>query len=150
MEKLSEAGRLYLKDYSILEEARKDMVRYLNAIVDETYDLVNEEIDDMAPEGFEMHTWKNDSSKGVMHASFRCISDIEFFRKDKMDLKVFYRDIRRAKDLSDPKFIKIYLASPKIASDLEDTLRNFAKDRIDENIYEPEYIKLNYYYNAKQ
>ena len=144
MEKLTEAGRLYLNDYSILEEARKDAIRYLNAVVEETYELVNEEIEDMAPEGFEMYTWKNDSSKGVMGTSFRCVSEIIYFRKDKVDLTMNYKDIRRAKDLSDSKFIKIYLTSPKIASNLEERLREFAEERIGEDIYSSDFIRLNY------
>ena len=149
MEKLTEAGRLYLADYNILEEARKDMNRYLNAVVDEAYELLNEEIDEMAPEHFEMFTWQNNSSKGIMHASFRCISDIKIFRKGKLDLKVNYRDIRKAKDLTDPKYSKIYLRTPKISSDLEDKLRSLSQAEIGEDIYRADLVRLDYDSSSK-
>jgi len=38
MEKLSEAGKLYLKDIYILEEARKDAFDYLNYIADQVFE----------------------------------------------------------------------------------------------------------------
>lgn len=142
MEKLSEAGKLYLKDFLILEEARKDMERYLNAVVEEAYELVNEEVADLAPEGFKIKVKEVETTKGQLYVHFKCLEDYEVFRKNRVDMKVDYRDIRKTSDLSDPTFTKIYSKSPKIASDLESKMRDLSENKFDVNIYKPEYVRL--------
>lgn len=143
MEKLSEAGRLYLKDYTILEEARKDMIRYLNAVVEEANELINEEIEELAPEGFRVSTKKVKASKGKLFIRFECLEDYKGFRKNKVDISVSYRDIRRTSDLSDSTFTKIYSNTPKIASDLESKMRSLSEEKFGVDIYKPEYVNLN-------
>ena len=144
MEKLTEPGRLYLKDYLILEEARKDMERFLNSVVDEAYDLIEEELEDLAPENFTLKPWKGESQNGKLHINFICKNnyDLSFFRENKIDIRIIYRDIRNTMDLNDPTFIKIFISSPTVASDVGSKLKNMSLEEYDINIYKPKYLKL--------
>jgi len=145
MEKLTEPGRLYLKDYLILEEARKDMERFLNSVVDEAYDLIEEELEDLAPENFTLDIWQNESNKGQLYLRFKCIDNnkTDLFRQDKSDITIKYRDIRNTMDLSDPTFIKVFVGSPTVASDVESKLKKLSSEKYNYDVYQPKYLRLN-------
>jgi len=145
VEKLTEPGRLYLKDYLILEEARKDMERFLNSVVDEAYDLIEEELEDLAPENFVLDLWQNESTKGQLYIRFKSSNDTNFdlFRANKSDITIKYKDIRNTIDLSDPIFVKIFAESPTVASGVEDRLKNMSLEEYDNDVYQPKYLRLN-------
>ncbi|MGM0411002.1 MAG: hypothetical protein ACQEQF_09610 [Bacillota bacterium] len=142
MEKLSAAGKLYLKDYLTLEEARKDMERFLNSVLDEIKNLFKEEIEGLVPEGFEINTWIRKNSKGAMSISYFCTGQIKYFREDSSDLHIVCKDIRVATDLTESTCVKINLQTPKVASDVENKLIELSQVMYNENIYEPNYIRL--------
>jgi len=142
MEKLSEAGKLYLKDYLVLDQARKDLHRFLNAVVDEVYEIISEEKDDLSSEEFKLKLWKNQSSKGHMQIQFLCLKDKELFRKDMVDLYIIYKDIRNTTDLESSASVKVHLYSPAVASKLEEKLRKLSIEELGKDIYEAERIEV--------
>ncbi len=142
MEKLSEAGKLYLKDYLVLDQVRKDLNRFLNTVVNEIYEIILEETDDLSPEGFKLKLWKNKSSKGHMQVKFLSLKDRKLFRKDRGDLYIIYKDIRNTTDLSSPASVKVYVHSPTIASELEEELRGLSRQELDRDIYEAEVVEF--------
>lgn len=143
MEKLSEEGKLYLKDYLILEEARNDANRFLNTIIERVYSLVENEKDDLNTDNFRLVLWENKTTRGQMSVRFGAIKDINLFRKDLFDVFLRYRDIRNTTDLSSARKIKLYLYSPAVSSKLENKLQELSEREYGENIYDPQIIKIN-------
>ena len=141
MEKLTEAGKLYLYDYQILTEARKEVERYLNAVVEEVYNIISKEIDDLSSSGLKIHLWENQSSKGHMSLQFICLNNDCIFRKGKADIHIIYKDIRNT-DLLSPVSSKISTWSPTVASKSESILRKLSIEKYREDIYEPKIIEL--------
>jgi len=151
MKRLSEAGVLYLRDYQILTEARNEVERFLNSIVEEVYSIVSNEIDNLSLDNFNTHIWENQSSKGHMQIQFICLKDNGLFRKNKPDLYIIYKDIRNTDRIS-PVSGDVFVWSPAVASKLEKTLMNLSIEKLGKNIYQPTTVEFdlnNYIYTAE-
>jgi hypothetical protein len=77
-----------------------------------------------------------------MQINFLSLKDKELFRKDKVDVKIIYKDIRNTIDLFSPTSVKVYVDSPTIASELEEELRKLSKQELDRDIYEAEVVEF--------
>lgn len=141
MEKLTEAGKLYLCDYQILTEARKEVERYLNSVVEEVYSIISKETDDLSSNDFRIYLWENQSSKGHLEVQFICSNDNSIFRKSKADIYIIYKDIRNTNLLS-PVSSKVFTWSPTVASKLEKILRKSSLEKFGEDLYKPVIIEL--------
>lgn len=97
MKKLSEAGKLYLQDFYILNEARNDASVFLDAVMSQAYqDLLREIRDLPAPgEPFTWKVWKSETNPGVLEVWPSAKKDIIPFGKGREDLYVICRDVRR-------------------------------------------------------
>ncbi|MGM0549309.1 MAG: hypothetical protein ACQER0_08575 [Bacillota bacterium] len=142
MEKLSEAGKLFLEDYLVLNEAKNDVDRYLNTVVRKVHDIILEQLDDFTSEDLRLNIWENKSTRGRLQVRFESLTEHELFRKNKYDLYIMYRDIRNATDLFTNNSVKLYLYSPAVVSNLEDTLIRLSQEKLDYNIYNKKVIEL--------
>lgn len=142
MEKLSEIGKLYLKDYLVLDEAKKDMDRFLDTVIGKTEKILVKEFESLEPDGFAINVVERESKKGYMSVHYKCLESKKHFRKDSVVLRIIYRDVRLATDLTDPTCVKIYLDTPKVASEVEEKLREISQYRGDGNFYETKFVKL--------
>ena len=136
MERITEAGSLYLNDYQILTEARKEVERFLNSIVDEVYNILMSGKENLDSNNFSIHIWQNQSSKGHLQIEFKNLRDDEVFREDKVDLYIIYKDIRNLDDIK-PNSAEVSVWSPNVASKLENHLRALSIKKLGEDIYKP-------------
>lgn len=112
--KLSEAGRLYLQDYYILDEARKDVDRFIGEILEETFSRLNEEAGNFSDDVFNWQLWVARSSPGYFSISSQYKKDGGLFRKGKDDIYITYQDVRRCNDLKKTDSIKIEINTSSI------------------------------------
>jgi len=141
MERLTEAGSLYLNDYQILDEARKEVDRYLNSVVEEVNNIVSAEIPNILTEKYKINVWENKSSKGHFEVQFICMYDTSIMRRDKVDLSLIYKDIRNEYNINSAS-AKVYLYAPSIASKLENRLSKLSEEKIGENIFQQSIIEF--------
>lgn len=143
MERISEAGILYLNDYQILTEARKEVERFLDSIIDEVYNILTNDKQSFDSNNFSMHIWKNQSSRGYMEVQFKNLRDGNLFRKDKVDLYIIYKDIRISDDIH-PNSVEITVWSPNVASVLEDVLKRISTEKLGFDIYKPTIVEFDF------
>lgn len=139
MERISDAGVLYLEDYQILTEAKNEVERFLNAIVEAVTTSMRSEEDNLCSDHFAACIWKNQSSLGHLEVIYENLQDNHMFRKEKVDLYIIYKDIRNVDDIA-PNAAKVYVWSPKVASKLEQRLRKLSLEKWGEDLYEPTII----------
>lgn len=116
MEKLTEAGRLYLTDFYILDEARDDLFTFLNYITDQVYEKWLEHKN--AKELFNKEPnliwggWKNKSTPGYMDFAPRSEDDNEYglLEKGKTGITLSYGDIRHRSALYNPASIQLNIS----------------------------------------
>lgn len=120
MGKLSKEGKLYLKDYLILNRARDEANKFLDAIVEEVDKRLQAE--DLAADDFKIEVWQSQSVKGQLQLQFRSEKDSDLLRKDKVDLYLVYRDVRNTKNLPSTKAAKIFVYIPDEAAKLKEEL----------------------------
>ncbi len=131
MEKLSQAGRLYLKDYYIINEAQKDLFAYLNTIQENVYNnLVDRKNEIPVPDGFVWNTWMSKSNPGILSIWPASDKDIKVFRKGKAELSLDCKDVRHDNNLTSNDSVSLYIHSNNtFRSSLklnDDSLLNFA------------------------
>ncbi|MDY0236315.1 MAG: hypothetical protein RBR71_09815 [Gudongella sp.] len=141
MERISEAGVLYLNDYQILTEARKEVERFLNAIVDEVYNIIVNETDKISSDNFSTNIWQNQTAKGHLEVQLIGLKENSIFRKDKADLYIVYKDIRNIDDI-EPNSGKITVWSPNVASKLEKSLGSVSMKSLGEDIYQSTIVEF--------
>lgn len=141
MRKISEAGALYLKDYQVLTEARREVEKYLNSIVDVVYKIISDEKNSFSFKDFKINLWQNQSSKGHLEVQFINLEDTNLLRKDKIDIYIIYKDIRNADDI-DTSSGKVFVWSPNLALKLENYLRELSIEKFGEDIYTPTIIEF--------
>ncbi len=141
MEKLSEAGILYLTDYQILNEAMKEVERFLDSIVEEVNIIVSSRIVEIGSDKIRIDLWENQSSKGHLQVSFVGLIDSELVRRGKVDIYLTYKDIRNLDSVS-PMSARVSVWSPNIASKLEKVLKKKSVDKLGIDIYESVIIEF--------
>lgn len=142
VEKLSRAGLLYLKDYNILNEARKDMERFLNEIINQVYKRLKEVKNEFNSSDFKWGVWENKSSKG--HLEVSNAAEIEFggFKKGKANIYIIYDDIRNKSNITNPLTVCISVRSPLALRALKEELKSISNDILSKDIYEPTFVNL--------
>lgn len=143
MESLSKAGLLYLKDFVILNQARKDVDEYLNDVVEQVYGNVRSLKGSVIIQGFDWGVWQNKSTRGHLEINITAKDNIKGFRKDKPDVYIMYNDIRCSSKITDPLSVQVNIWSPSIANGLKRELSIISKKLLDKDIYESTYIDLN-------
>ena len=117
MEKLSQVGRLYLKEYLILNEAMEDVFAFLNLIQENIYKNLLDRIDEIpTTDYFAWKTWYSKSKPGsisVMPESMRdiAVGEIGVFRKGKQEISLSCRDVRRDKRIATTDSLSIIIGT---------------------------------------
>jgi len=112
MERLSKAGKLYLKEYYILKEAESDVNNYLNEIVEKTYQQLLEKKELIpVPKHFSWNLWKNQASPGIMQIYPVAPREVSTFEKDKIELILQYSDVRHESKLTETDAVSIGIHS---------------------------------------
>lgn len=112
MEKLSQAGRLYLEHFYILQEAQNDVNNFLNEVVEKTYQGLLEKKDLLpVPKNFTWQIWKNQASPGVIEISPVALMETGLFSKGKVDLHLTYLDVRHDSKLTETDAVSITINS---------------------------------------
>ena len=132
MAKLSKEGKLYLKDYLILDRAREEANKFLDAIVEEVYD--NLQTKELEANNFTIELFQSQSFKGQLQLQFRSLEDNDFFRKEKVDIYIVYRDVRNSKQLPSTKAGKVFVYISDEAEDL--------KEKLDEDVYKSTIVEF--------
>lgn len=111
MEKLSEAGKLYLQDYYILNDAQNDVFVFLDALMNQVYQNVAEGIKDLYDPGniFSWEAWKNESKPGRLGVWPLPESETVPFRKGKSDLYLRCCDVRHEAGLSETAGVTVVI-----------------------------------------
>ncbi|OPL10289.1 MAG: hypothetical protein AVO34_11400 [Firmicutes bacterium ML8_F2] len=109
MEKLSEAGKLYLQDFYILNEAQSDVFIFLDAVMNQVYQNLVEGIKDLSgrDDVFVWEAWKNESKPGRLDVWPSTKKEVIPFRKGKGDLYLICRDVRHEAELSDTASVSV-------------------------------------------
>ena len=98
--KLSQAGKLYLKEYYILNEAHKDVVDFLNQIQRTIYDNIIERKKEIPiTDGFEWKIWMSKASPGYLELWPEPNKDYSMFQKGKNEINIACRDVRHDTNL---------------------------------------------------
>lgn len=112
MDRLSEAGRLYLKDYYILNEAQKDVFAFFNRVQDAIYQNMSERRDELPTiNDFTWKTWFSKANPGRISIWPEPIRDISIFRKGKEELSLICRDARHDNNLASTDAISLIITS---------------------------------------
>ena len=132
MAKLSKEGKLYLKDYLILDQAREEANKFLDAIVEKVYD--NVQAKELEANNFTIELFQSQSFKGQLQLQFRSLEDNDFFSKEKVDMYIVYRDVRNSKNLPSTKAAKVFVY---ISDEAEDV-----KEKLDDDVYKSEIVEF--------
>lgn len=135
---LSETGKLYLESYTILEEARQNMENYLNDVLDNMEERLNEDIKthDKTIKGFKLEIYNNQKNRGNFSLDFRRIDEHNIFRIGKTDLFIKYEDFRINPELKDGE-VKISLKSHNVSKSIEDIINKKGKELLNTDLYNP-------------
>jgi hypothetical protein len=120
--KITEAGKLYLKDFYILNESRKDMEEYLDAILVFIETHFNKKLTELNTDYYRWNIWKNKKNSGEIQLEFFSKSEIKYLRKNKIDLWISVCDSRTTGDLSDTFAVKMSVNSHKLSKNLRETI----------------------------
>lgn len=116
MEKISEAGKLYLKDIYILEEARKDTHDFLNYIADQVFEKWEAYKDEQKlfneSDQITWSAWKAKGNPGQLdlYPKLTGIIDNQYFEEGDSGLCLYYRDARHTKKLNDTIGVRIHMS----------------------------------------
>ena len=107
MEKLSEAGRLYLADFQVLNKAYVDIVDYLDTIIKHVYANLEEQLAtiSVAPQ-MSWDVWENKSRPSIyVYPTFK--SELGPF-VTKTNIEIIYRDVRHDTRSNDSRYVCVY------------------------------------------
>lgn len=135
MSKLSNGGKLYLKDYEVLEEVRGEVNSFLDFLIDGLKEIFDREIENLSTDLFEMYVFSHQSKKGYFELAFRNKKTFESSKEGKVALRIIYRDIRHDNDIN-PNQGSISVDSPKLAADIKSKLSKISTKRNVIDIYE--------------
>lgn len=116
--KITEAGKLYLKDYYILNEARKEMAEYLNAILEAVEAKLDKMRVEFSNENYKWDYWRNKTTYGEFEFQFTPLIDLPHFRKSKCDLFIKIYDVRITSHLTNTCAIKMRVKVRKTNKEL--------------------------------
>ncbi|MFW5891713.1 MAG: hypothetical protein ACOCUI_05790 [bacterium] len=142
MDRLSEAGELYLDNYFVLEQASNEVENYLDSVLENTIELVMKGLKELNSDYFEWSYRVNNSNPGIIFFWPNNLKESNVFRLDKRDIYVLYKDIRYLSDIDETNKIKVYTDNPNISSYLEDIIGKVVKHEERNKIYKEEFIEL--------
>ncbi|MCD8503244.1 MAG: hypothetical protein LRY71_18305 [Bacillaceae bacterium] len=142
MTKLSNAGKLYLDEFYILTEAKKELDRYLDMVVDQVYQELKSKETLYSNSHFQWSVWQNKSTKGRIDVEFKVKEKISYFREGKADLYIIYKDIRHTNSLQNPASVRISLWTPAAANGVKEEVQQMSLKLHQENLYNPMFLEL--------
>ena len=116
MERLREAGRVYLKNFYVLKEAEDQVIVFLDDVLSKVHTALVEHSHELSESnrlpGFDWHLWRSATKPGEMSTNPSTPKRQDPFRQGKGDLMINYADARRNSRLNDPGSIAIFITSP--------------------------------------
>jgi len=112
---LTEAGKLYLNDYYVLDEAREDLINFLNSITDQVYEkwleLKNKELMNQE-EILTWGEWKSKSTPGHIEFAPRRGANNEYglLEEGKTGINLNYGDVRHRSELHNPSSVQLHIS----------------------------------------
>ncbi len=149
MEKLTEAGRLYLNDYYVLEEARNDLFVFLNYITDQVYDkwLEQKNKKELFNNVKELSwgSWKSKGNPGNIQFEPKATAEKGYglYEAGESGIVLAYGDIRHRSELYDPSSVQLHISAVNnirkklnqiSAEKMEQAMKELSKYNIDLDI----------------
>ena len=116
MEKLTEAGKLYLNDFYILEEARNDLFIFLNYISDQIHDKWVEQSENKElfnkEEGLTWVSYKSKGTPGNMHFWPKGSGNqgCGLLEEGDSGISLAYGDVRHRAELYNPSSVQLHIS----------------------------------------
>lgn len=111
--KMTEAGKLYLRDYYILNEAKRDMDSYLNDIFDRLETLFQQKTTEINNNAYTWAYWRNKSTDGMIQFYVTPNEKIPNLRTGKSDIYLMVQDVRNTSELINAETVKIGMFANK-------------------------------------
>lgn len=137
MTSMTDAGALYLNDYYILSEARKEMDQFLNHVVTNVHAKLIEELKLIPDDIIKWTIWINQTSLGYMQITAIATKQIS------KPIYIIYRDIRNTSSLTDPKSIELSISTIAEAKQLKLDLNRLSQKMFSYLLTDPIYPTLN-------
>lgn len=143
MTKITEAGRLYLEDYHILNEANKDMNKFLDEILVNIHSELTPKLKDLSNDTCKWSMWLNQSSLGLLEIQLRFNNNqFDYIKNDKVILYIEYRDIRRTSRISKPQTVELGVFMNGHAKNLGVRINNKSQSSTGHPILDRYYVSL--------
>lgn len=126
--KMSEEGKLFLNDYYILNEAKRNMESYLNEVfnrLEYLFSLKNAEIN---TDLYKWESWRNKSTDGTIQFFIKPRIDITNMRKEKADIYIIVYDVRNTSELKNTNEVLVKLVTNKTNKALIQMLNKLNED----------------------
>jgi hypothetical protein len=109
MEKISEMGKLYLKDYYVLMEAQDQSHTFLNTVLENVINRIEERREELPDLGEDYYwkTWSNKTNLGHYQIYLKTKKENKLLRANRVDIIINYRDVRHTTILKDPTAVRI-------------------------------------------
>ena len=142
--KMTKAGRLYLKDYYVLDEANSEMVEFLDDLLCRLELLFKEKQSELGNENYLWDSWKNKSTDGMIDFYMKPLAENipRYFRKGKEDITLRIRDVRATTELNRTSSVILELYTNKSSKELISSIHNADPDFHNSEILKDAYIDL--------
>lgn len=140
--KLSEAGKLYLEDYILLEQAKADVDQFLNSLAETVYDRLKMEIDVYGELPYTGRAWLNQSTKGRIDLDVMTSDENTILRPNKADISIIYKDIRHYTKLTSSATIRISVWTPDVAKSVRQHLEVLCARKEIESCYQDQIVAV--------
>lgn len=145
--KLSEAAKIYLSEYYILEQAKKNVDEFLNSVAEETYNYLNQNQERIILSGIKWDIERFDPKKVKSKSKLRIKliatnNNKETLTTDTHFIYVIYKDVQNTIDLVNPHTVRIHAWTPNKYKEIREQIVTMNKDVIKNDIYSKDFIQL--------
>lgn len=140
MSKISEAGKLYLEDYYILNEAKKEAGNYLDDVLKQVHNIVSDEIKSLDKPYLKWEIWVNQSTRGYMQIYLVPQSEKEISKKSK--ISILYKDVRYTTELSNTSSVRISVWTSSEAKYFIKEVKKLSMNLMNKDIYKTKILPL--------
>lgn len=124
---ITENGRLYIKNYYVLDQTRNEVHQYLENLANNFSNLVNENIKLQNNDPFIFKKYiKKGGGRVEIYLDVKKIPDEISYIGDKIKFNLIYSDVITSNNISSPTKCKIYGYSPKNNSKLISEVRRIS------------------------
>lgn len=140
--KLSEAGKLYLEDYTLLEQVKADVDQFLNRLSETVYESLKIEMDGYDGLPYVGRPWLNQSTKGRIDLDVMTSEGNTILRPNKADISIIYKDIRHYTKLPSSATIRISVWTPDVARSVRQHLEDLCVRKEMASCYQDQIVAI--------